>query len=73
MSELYNLFMNINLGSSRHSSRESLNQTELEDYYFFVNRWFAKDEDDKQIVRELAPTDAEGRPLIQLDGLILTL
>lgn len=50
---------------SRHSSRESL--SEVEDYYFFVNRWFAKDEDDRQIVRELTPTDAQGRPLNNLD------
>lgn len=39
----------------------------MEDYYFFVNRWFAKDEDDRQIVRELTPTDANGRPLANLD------
>lgn len=35
----------------------------MENYYFFVNRWFARDEDDKQIVRELIPTDEQGRPL----------
>lgn len=28
-----------------------------------MNRWFAKDEDDRQIVRELTPTDAQGRPI----------
>ncbi len=39
----------------------------MENYYFFVNRWFAKDEDDKQIVRELTPTDEQGRPLVGLD------
>ncbi|XP_052229243.1 lipoxygenase homology domain-containing protein 1-like isoform X2 [Dreissena polymorpha] len=36
---------------------------ETEDYFFFVKRWFARSEDDKQIVRELIPTDESGRPL----------
>jgi len=36
---------------------------ETEDYWFFVNRWFARGEDDKQIVRELIPTDEQGKPL----------
>jgi hypothetical protein len=44
---------------------------ELEDYYFFVNRWFAKDEDDKQIIRELMPTDENGRQLVKLHGRII--
>ncbi|XP_078332217.1 lipoxygenase homology domain-containing protein 1-like isoform X5 [Crassostrea virginica] len=33
------------------------------DYWFYVNKWFASDEDDKQIVRELIPTDKDGKPL----------
>ncbi|KAL4225451.1 Lipoxygenase y domain-containing protein 1 [Mactra antiquata] len=37
--------------------------TETEDYWFFVNRWFARSEDDKQIVRELIPTDEKGQPI----------
>lgn len=37
--------------------------TETEDYWFLVQRWFARSEDDKQIVRELIPTDEKGRPL----------
>ncbi|KAI8493666.1 Lipoxygenase y domain-containing protein 1, partial [Branchiostoma belcheri] len=32
-------------------------------YLFVVNRWLAKDEDDKKIVRELVPTDEAGKPL----------
>lgn len=32
-------------------------------YMFVVNRWFAKNEDDGQIVRELVPTDATGKRL----------
>lgn len=39
------------------------------DYWFYVNRWFASDEDDKQIIRELIPTDKDGKPLRKaLDG-----
>lgn len=54
--------------SSRRTSVISQEDGELENYYFFVNKWFAKDEDDGQIVRELIPTDQDGRPLIELDG-----
>ncbi|XP_048241483.1 lipoxygenase homology domain-containing protein 1-like isoform X2 [Haliotis rufescens] len=36
---------------------------ETEDYWFFVDRWFAKGEDDNQIVRELIPTDERGNRL----------
>ena len=37
--------------------------TETEDYWFFCGQWFARSEGDKQIVRELIPTDEHGRPL----------
>ena len=41
------------------------------DYWFYVNKWFASDEDDKQIVRELIPTDKDGKPLRKaLDGML---
>lgn len=42
---------------------EEYDGTETEDYWFLVSRWFARSEDDKQIVRELIPTDEKGRPL----------
>ena len=31
-------------------------------YLFVCNRWLARDEDDGQIVRELVPVDASGKP-----------
>ncbi|XP_053384453.1 lipoxygenase homology domain-containing protein 1-like isoform X6 [Mercenaria mercenaria] len=37
--------------------------TETEDYWFLVDKWFARSEGDKQIVRELIPTDEKGRPI----------
>ena len=49
----------------------SLNDQDEENYYFFVNKWFDKNEDDNQIVRELTPTDENGRPIgagYDLDG-----
>ena len=55
---------------SRQSSTVSVDQPELENYYFVVNRWFAKDEDDKQIVRELISTDEKGNPLIEIEGIL---
>ncbi|GFN87702.1 hypothetical protein PoB_001420800 [Plakobranchus ocellatus] len=36
---------------------------DTEDYWFFVDKWFAKGEGDKLTVRELVPTDERGRPL----------
>ena len=30
-------------------------------YFFPCNRWFSKDEDDGQIIRELVPFDATGK------------
>ena len=36
--------------------------TETEDYWFFCNQWFARSEGDKQLVRELIPTDERGNP-----------
>lgn len=31
-------------------------------FLFVCNRWLARDEDDGQIVRELVPVDASGKP-----------
>ncbi len=53
--------------SVRSSSRE-MSREDVEEVFFLVNRWFAKDEDDGQIVRELVPTDKNGKPLVVLDG-----
>ncbi|XP_076450682.1 LOW QUALITY PROTEIN: lipoxygenase homology domain-containing protein 1-like [Babylonia areolata] len=36
---------------------------DTEDYWFFVNQWFARSEGDGEIVREFIPTDEKGRPL----------
>ena len=51
--------------SSRHTIDETENQ--VENYWFFVNKWFAKDEGDKQIVRVLLPQDENGKYLSNLD------
>ena len=58
------------LAKRRRSERESrsVNKTEqgeedIEEYWFVCKRWFAKDEDDGKIVRELLPTDENGNPL----------
>ncbi|XP_013416715.1 lipoxygenase homology domain-containing protein 1 isoform X2 [Lingula anatina] len=40
---------------------------ETEDYWFLCNRWFAKGEDDGQIVRELMATDEQGKPLHDME------
>ncbi|XP_070566658.1 lipoxygenase homology domain-containing protein 1-like isoform X2 [Ptychodera flava] len=51
---------------TRRRSRGDLEEEEDEipetnKVFFVCNRWFAKDEDDNQIVRELLPTDEDGR------------
>lgn len=46
------------------------NDPQNEQIFFLVNKWFARDEDDGQIVREIVPTDSRGRPLVVLDGMI---
>ncbi|KAK7479806.1 hypothetical protein BaRGS_00028986, partial [Batillaria attramentaria] len=38
-------------------------EDDTEDYWFFVNQWFARGEGDGEIVREFIPTDEQGRPL----------
>ncbi|CAD5121003.1 DgyrCDS9547 [Dimorphilus gyrociliatus] len=35
----------------------------IEEYWFVCQKWFAKDEDDKKIVRTLLPTTQDGKPL----------
>ena len=53
-----------------HSNRRQSREAEVEEisggddynYLFVCNRWLARDEDDGQIVRELVPMDATGRP-----------
>ncbi|XP_078580092.1 lipoxygenase homology domain-containing protein 1-like isoform X2 [Branchiostoma floridae x Branchiostoma japonicum] len=49
--------------SSDSEKEEDWKKSNAEVYLFVANRWFAKDEDDKQIVRELVPTDESGKPL----------
>ncbi len=36
---------------------------EVEDYWFFCKRWLAKDEDDKETIRELIASDEQGKAL----------
>nr|KAI8760088.1 lipoxygenase homology domain-containing protein 1-like [Biomphalaria glabrata] len=42
---------------------EDEDDQDTEDYWFFVDKWFSKGEGDKLIVRELIPTDKDGKPL----------
>lgn len=38
-------------------------ELEVEEYWFFCKRWLAKDEDDKETIRELIASDEQGRAL----------
>lgn len=42
---------------------EIVDERNIENYWFFVNRWFARSEDDGAIIRELLPTDETGKSL----------
>lgn len=44
--------------------------SDITEYWFFVNRWFDTSEDDKQIERELIPTDEKGNPIQSPTGII---
>ena len=54
---------------SRASSLSRPETPEFEEYYFNVNNWLSKTDGDKQIVREVLATDADGNPLFDLDGM----
>ena len=47
---------------SRGAEVEEMGGGDDYNYLFVCNRWLARDEDDGQIVRELVPVDASGRP-----------
>lgn len=47
---------------SRGAEVEEVGDGDDYNYLFVCNRWLARDEDDGQIVRELVPVDASGRP-----------
>lgn len=38
-------------------------EASTEDYWFMCKKWFARNEDDGKIVRELIATDENGKPL----------
>lgn len=61
-----------NSTKSKRSLRSREDVRDTDEYFFLVNKWFARDEDDKQIVREIVPTDERGRPLVVLDGNLLS-
>ena len=46
----------------RTSQAEEMGDCDEFNYLFVCNRWLARDEDDGQIVRELVPVDASGKP-----------
>jgi len=49
----------------------SLDVPEIETYHFEAKCWFAKDEGDRQIVRELVAYDEDGRPIDDVEGHLL--
>ena len=51
-----------NRRQSREAEVEEMSDGDDYNYLFVCNRWLARDEDDGQIVRELVPMDASGRP-----------
>jgi hypothetical protein len=47
----------------RQAMKKILDADGFEVYHFVCKRWFATSEDDGQIIRELVPTDEQGKPL----------
>lgn len=47
----------------RQEDEKSL-KDDIEEYWFFVNQWFSKHDDDNgALIKEFVPTDAQGKPL----------
>lgn len=49
-------------------SQISATDPNVEEYWFFCQKWFDADKGDRQIVRELLPTDARGNILSDRQG-----
>ena len=70
----YTDFFVINLGfksnQSQRLSQISTTDPNVEEYWFVCRQWFDKDSGDKQTIRELLPTDADGNVLSSRSGKI---
>lgn len=57
--------------SSRPTSRASIRSAtpDIEEYYFKINNWFSRTDGDKQLVREILASDADGNPLYDIEEL----
>jgi hypothetical protein len=52
--------------------KKSNSQSDLlgvEEYHFNSKQWFDKKEGDEQIIREILATDADGSPILDIDGM----
>ena len=49
-------------GSLTRNNSSATENISFDTFYFHCNRWLAKDEDDRQTVRELIPVDQHGNP-----------
>jgi hypothetical protein len=55
---------------SQRLSQISATDPNVEEYWFVCRQWFDKSAGDKQTIRELLPTDADGNPLSSRHGKI---
>ena len=55
-------------GQSQRLSQISSSDPKVEEYWFVYPQWYDKDSGDKQTVRELLPTDEQGKILSNRTG-----
>ncbi len=57
------IYLGFKSDRSQHLSQISATDRNFEEYWFVCRQWFDKDRGDRQTIRELLPTDAEGNIL----------
>ena len=75
---IFELFVNIKSvclgfksGRSQRMSQISARDPNIEEYWFFCQQWLDAGQGDRQTVRELLPTDENGRSLSNLQGKLI--
>jgi hypothetical protein len=63
-------FLGFKSDRSQRLSQISATDPNVEEYWFVCRQWFDKSAGDKQTIRELLPTDADGNPLSNRHGKI---
>jgi hypothetical protein len=64
------IYLGFKSDRSQRLSQISATDPNVEEYWFVCRQWFDKHKGDKQTIRELLPTDADGNVLSNRNGKI---